>query len=63
MRVAHVLYQDGAMTKADAKMHAHGRSTVWYRKVNGTWKFAGLEPDKGWNELDNELGNRSVFGF
>ncbi|KAI0192434.1 Scytalone dehydratase [Astrocystis sublimbata] len=63
MRVAHIRYSDSQETTVEAKMHAHGRSTVWYRKVDGTWKFAGLEPDKGWNELDSSLGGKSVFGF
>jgi scytalone dehydratase len=34
------------------KGHAHSYNTHWYKKVNGVWKFAGLNPDIRWAEYD-----------
>ncbi|KAI0469981.1 putative scytalone dehydratase [Xylariaceae sp. FL0804] len=63
MRVAHQRYKDDALTEVDAKMHAHGRCTTWYRKCDGVWKWAGMMPDVRWYEFDSTLGNKSVFDF
>lgn len=54
MRVAHQKYTDDTMTEVAAKGHAHGKATVWYRKVGGTWKFAGIQPDIRWSEYDHD---------
>lgn len=52
MRVAHQKYKDDEMTEVLHKGHAHGKATVWFRRVDGTWKFAGLRPDIRWAEHD-----------
>jgi scytalone dehydratase len=52
MRVAHQKYNDDELTEVLYKGHAHGKATVQYRRVDGTWKFAGLEPDIRWTEHD-----------
>ncbi|KAI0121113.1 Scytalone dehydratase [Xylariales sp. AK1849] len=52
MRVAHQKYKDDALTEVLYQGHAHGKATVRYRKVEDTWKFAGLEPDIRWAEHD-----------
>jgi len=52
MRVAHQKYADDGLTEVAVKGHAHGKATVWYRKVDGVWKFAGVEPDIRWSEYD-----------
>ena len=49
MRVAHQKYADDTMTEVTAASHAHGKGTMWYRKVDGEWKFAGIEPDIRWS--------------
>ncbi|KAL9111235.1 MAG: hypothetical protein Q9227_004313 [Pyrenula ochraceoflavens] len=54
MRVAHQKYKDDAMTEVHLKGHAHGQSTVWYRKVDGVWKFGGIEPGIRWSEYDHD---------
>ena len=54
MRVAHQRYSDDQLTKVAVKGHAHGKGTVWYRKVGGVWKFAGIEPDIRWSEYDHD---------
>ncbi|OTA95475.1 hypothetical protein M434DRAFT_393708 [Hypoxylon sp. CO27-5] len=54
MRVAHQRYKDSQLTTVDAKGHGHGKATVWYRKENGLWKFAGIEPDIRWSEYDHD---------
>ncbi|KAL9610588.1 MAG: hypothetical protein Q9167_004714 [Letrouitia subvulpina] len=54
MRVAHQKYGDEKMTEVVAKAHAHGKGTMWYRKVDGVWKFAGIEPDIRWSEGDHD---------
>jgi scytalone dehydratase len=54
MRVAHQKYADDAMTEVAATAHAHGMGTMWYRKVDGEWKFAGIEPGIRWSEGDHD---------
>ncbi|KAJ9605927.1 hypothetical protein H2200_009776 [Cladophialophora chaetospira] len=52
MRVAHQKYKDDDLTDVLVKGHAHGKATVHYRRIDGVWKFAGLEPDIRWAEHD-----------
>lgn len=52
MRVAHQKYSDDSLTVVVYKGHAHGGATTKYRRVNGVWKFAGLEPHIRWREHD-----------
>ncbi|KAF2017043.1 putative scytalone dehydratase [Aaosphaeria arxii CBS 175.79] len=54
MRVAHQKYADDALTEVSVKGHAHGSSTIFYRKVEGVWKFAGVEPNIRWSEYDHD---------
>ena len=54
MRVAHQKYSDEALTKVAVKGHAHGTGTIWYRKVDGVWKFAGVQPNIRWSEYDHD---------
>ncbi|KAL8792416.1 MAG: hypothetical protein Q9195_005030 [Heterodermia aff. obscurata] len=54
MRVAHQKYADDEMKKVAAKGHAHGKGTMSYRKVDGVWKFAGIEPDIRWTEYNHD---------
>ena len=52
MRVAHQKYEDKELTTVAVKGHTHGKATIWYRKVDGVWKFAGVEPDIRWSEYN-----------
>ncbi|PHH89542.1 hypothetical protein CDD83_5801 [Cordyceps sp. RAO-2017] len=52
MRVAHQKYADDDLTEVLHKGHAHGKAFFQYRRVDGVWKFAGLEPDIRWSEHD-----------
>ena len=52
IRAAHQKYVDDALTEVAVKGHSHGKATVWYRKVDGVWKFGGIEPDIRWKEYD-----------
>lgn len=52
MRVAHQKYKDDALTEVLHKGHAHGGAIIKYQKVDGVWKFAGLEPQIRWGEHD-----------
>jgi len=52
LRVPHQRYTDATRTKVAIKGHAHSHNTHWYKKVNGVWKFAGLNPDIRWGEYD-----------
>ena len=54
MRVAHQKYEDEELTRVMVKGHAHGMATVAYRKVDGIWKFAGIEPGIRWSEYDHD---------
>jgi scytalone dehydratase len=53
MRVAHQKYGDDNMSNVVATANAHGKGTVWYRKIDGVWKFAGIEPDIRWSVGDH----------
>ena len=52
LRVAHQLYKEGSSTEVQAKCHNHGNATVWYKRIDGVWKFAGLKPNGRWSEGD-----------
>jgi scytalone dehydratase len=52
LRVPHQKYTDATMKVVKLKGHAHGTNKHWYKKVNGTWKFAGLAPIIRWTEYD-----------
>lgn len=54
MRVAHQKYADDARREVALKGHAHGSATVWYRRVDGVWKFAGIRPNIRWAEYDHD---------
>lgn len=58
MRVAHQRYEDDGLTKVLAQGHAHGMAKMHYRRVDGEWKFAGLEPDIRWTEFEHD----KIFG-
>jgi scytalone dehydratase len=50
MSVARQEYKDDELTEVVHKSHAHGNATVWYRKIDGAWKFAGIQPEIRWIE-------------
>jgi len=52
LRVPHQRYTDETMSKVLMKGHAHSTNQHWYKKVDGMWKFAGLNPDIRWAEYD-----------
>lgn len=52
LRVPHQRYTDASMKEVAVKGHAHGTATMWYRRVEGVWKFAGLCPHIRWGEFD-----------
>ncbi|KAJ5242275.1 uncharacterized protein N7469_000602 [Penicillium citrinum] len=54
MRVAHQKYGDDDLKEVAVKGHAHGKATIWYRKVEGDWRFAGIQPDIRWSEYDHD---------
>ncbi|KKO99967.1 scytalone dehydratase [Trichoderma harzianum] len=44
MRVMHQRYHDDALTKVQRQGHSSGIALVHYKKIDGVWKWAGLEP-------------------
>ncbi|KAK1072992.1 Scytalone dehydratase [Friedmanniomyces endolithicus] len=52
LRVPHQKYKDASRKEVVVKGHAHSYNTHWYKKVEGVWKFAGLDPDIRWGEYD-----------
>ena len=58
LRVAHQKYTEESLSAVAIKGHAHGTATVWYRRVEGVWKFAGLKPNLRWSEYDYD----KIFG-
>ena len=65
LRVPHQRYTDETRTKVAVKGHAHSTNVHWYKKVNGVWKFAGLNPEIRWGEYDFDKvfeSGRETFG-
>ncbi|KAF6803652.1 scytalone dehydratase [Colletotrichum musicola] len=65
LRVPHQRYTDASRKEVAVKGHAHSYNMHWYRKVNGVWKFAGLNPEIRWSEYDFEAvfaDGRDSFG-
>lgn len=52
MRVPHERYTDEMRTDVKIKGHAHGTNQQWYKKTDGEWKFAGLNPTFRWSEYE-----------
>lgn len=52
LRVPHQRYTDSTRTVVAMKGHAHSHNTHWYKKIEGEWKFAGLNPNIRWGEYD-----------
>ena len=48
----HQKYTDETMSEVAVKGHAHSTNQHWYKKVDGEWKFAGLNPEIRWSEFD-----------
>ncbi|KAI0115905.1 Scytalone dehydratase-domain-containing protein [Nemania sp. FL0031] len=65
LRVPHQRYTDASRSKVAVKGHAHSTNTHWYKKINGVWKFAGLNPEIRWFEYDFDrvfANGRDEFG-
>ncbi|XDG01066.1 hypothetical protein ABKA04_000681 [Annulohypoxylon sp. FPYF3050] len=65
LRVPHQRYTDASRKHVAVKGHAHSTNIHWYRKVNGVWKFAGLNPDIRFHEYDFDKvfsSGREEFG-
>jgi scytalone dehydratase len=65
LRVPHQRYSDETRKHVVVKGHAHSHNTHWYKKIEGEWKFAGLNPDIRWFEYDFEkvfADGRDSFG-
>ncbi|KAK4177283.1 Scytalone dehydratase [Triangularia setosa] len=65
LRVPHQVYTDSSLSKVEVKGHAHSHNTHYYKKVNGVWKFAGLNPNIRWFEYDFDkvfASGRDSFG-
>jgi len=52
LRVPHQRYKDETRSEVLVKGHAHSTNQHWYKKVDGEWKFAGLNPNIRWGEYD-----------
>ena len=52
--VPHQRYTDETLSKVKVMGHAHSTNQHWYKKVDGEWKFAGLNPDIRWFEHEFE---------
>jgi scytalone dehydratase len=65
LRVAHQRYTDASLRDVAVKGHAHGVGTIWYRLVEGEWKFAGVCPQIRWTEYNYDdvfAEGKSQFG-
>ena len=65
LRVPHQKYTDATLKEVAVKGHAHSTNTHWYKKIDGVWKFAGLDPNIRWSEYDFDkvfASGRDSFG-
>ncbi|KAH8158310.1 hypothetical protein CIB48_g9937 [Xylaria polymorpha] len=65
LRVPHQRYTDASRSQVAVKGHAHSTNTHWYKKIDGVWKFAGLDPQIRWFEYDFDrvfADGREKFG-
>lgn len=65
LRVPHQRFTDATRTEVAVKGHAHSTNIHWYKKINGVWKFAGLNPEIRWGEYDFDkvfASGRDTFG-
>ena len=65
LRVPHQVYTDESLSEVKVKGHAHSHNTHFYRKVDGEWKFAGLNPNIRWCEYQFDqvfASGRDAFG-
>jgi scytalone dehydratase len=63
--VPHQVYKDESLKEVVVKGHAHSMNQHWYRKIDGVWKFAGLNPTIRWSEYDFDkvfASGRESFG-
>lgn len=71
--VPHQRYADNSMKEIAVRGYAHSTNQHWYKKIDGVWKFAGLNPDIRWHEFDfdkvfeegreaKEIGNEDTVG-
>lgn len=61
----HLKYKDESKTEVLLRGYAHGTNKHWYKKIDGVWKFAGLEPEVRWFEYDFDkmfVFARDLFG-
>lgn len=54
LRVPHQRYKDASRQQVAIKGHAHGSNKHWYQKIDGKWKFAGIQVEMRWGEFDFE---------
>ena len=54
LRAAHNRFTDLTFQRVDRRGHGHATNEHFYKRINGTWKFAGLRPTVRWNEYDFE---------
>lgn len=50
LRAAHQVYTAADLRTVKLKGHSHATNELYYKKVDGVWKFAGLKPRVLWNE-------------
>lgn len=54
IRAAHQIYSDESLNSVKLKGHGNSTITHSFRKVDGTWKLAGVRPEGGWGEYNFE---------
>ena len=61
-RAAHQRFDDESRTAVAVKGHGHGVVTTTFKKIGGTWKWAGIQTKVYWNEYDFENVFRGSAG-
>ncbi len=54
LRAGHLRFTDETHSVEEKRGHSHATNELYYRKVSGMWKFAGLKPEVRWNEYEFE---------
>ena len=61
LRAVHQVYTDADLKTVKLRGHSHATNELYYKKVGGVWKFAGLKPRVLWNEYQFEKVFRGSY--
>jgi scytalone dehydratase len=61
-RAAHQRFEDVRRKDVAVKGHGHGTVTTFFKKIDGQWKWGGIQTKVIWNEFEFERVFRGAAG-